>query len=146
MKTEVIYFSRSGNTRKVAEVIAKVFETEAKELKTEISVPDFDLLCVGSGCYFGKPGKEMTAFLESLVNISGKKAVVFGTYSGQTSAIEKMKTMLEEKGIEVVGTWGCKGRFLLSNRSHPDKEDLENASQFAQEIRKRLTTENTEKE
>jgi hypothetical protein len=48
--------------------------------------------------------------------------------------IDAMTEILKQKGATILGNYHCKGKFLLVNRGHPDKEDLDNAKKFAREM------------
>jgi hypothetical protein len=48
--------------------------------------------------------------------------------------IAAMRDALARKGATILGSWHCKGRMLVVNWGHPDKEDLENAKKFAREM------------
>jgi flavodoxin len=136
MKVEVLYCSRGGSTRKVAEAIASVFGVQVRDMKNGAVVKDFDLLLIGSGNYGKQPATEVSDFLGSLEKAKGRKAAVFGTYGGGENAIISMKSMLAEKSVKVLGTWGCKGAaFLLFNRGRPNEEDLAHAREFAKKIK-----------
>jgi len=133
MKVAVVYYSKSGNTKKVAEAMANELGTGAESIKDEPELEGVDLLFVGSGCYGGKLTGKTVEFLEGLPDI--KRAAVFGTYLGQTSAIESMKKALEKKGVEVIDEWGCSGAFLyFMQRGRPNEKDLEEARQFANSV------------
>ena len=133
MKVAVVYSSMSGNTKKVANAMANELGTEAKPINEEPDLEGIDLLFIGSGCYGGKLKGETVKFLENLKDI--KKTAVFGTYMGQTRAIESMKKALEKKGVEVIDEWGCTGAFLyFMNRGRPNEKDLERARQFANSV------------
>jgi len=133
MKVAVVYYSMSGNTKKVANAIAEELGTEAESVKDEPELEGTDLLFIGSGCYGGRLRKEMVKFLEGLKGI--KKTAVFGTYSGETKAIESMKGILEKKGVKVLDEWGCSGAFLyFLQRGRPNEKDLEEARQFANSV------------
>ena len=133
MKVAVVYYSMSGNTKKVAEAMANELGTEAESIKDEPELEGVDLLFIGSGCYGGKLRGEMLKFLEDLKDI--KRAAVFGTYSRETKAIESMKGILEKKGIKVIDEWGCTGAFLyFMNRGRPNEKDLDQARQFANSV------------
>jgi hypothetical protein len=45
-----------------------------------------------------------------------------------------MTDMVTQKGATIMGTFHCRGKFFLVHRSHPDKEDLDNAKKFAREM------------
>jgi len=136
MKIEVIYGSRGGNTRKVAEAIAGQVGTAAKSAKGLTSLEDeCQLLFIGSGIYVGRPAKEISILLEKMQPPAGMKAAVFGTYGSETKAIEKIQAALETKGVEVLGTWGCPGKFwAIFRRGRPNDADIAAARTFAEEI------------
>lgn len=138
MKTWVLYYSKGGNTKKVAEAIAEELEV----LKTEQVPPAYppenvQLLFLGTGVYAGKPDPKMVEFIRTLNSNRVKNAVVFGTTGGNdNSAIDKVKALLKEKGINVIDeTFTCKGKyFIFFNRKKPDGEDLKAAKAFARKI------------
>jgi len=141
MKTSVVYFSRGGNTKKVAEVIASVFGTEAADIKKITGAPEFDLLVIGTGTYGGRPGKGVLEFLDRMPSMKGKKAAVFGTsgegtFEGSTALVQ-IKDALEKKGAKVTGTFCCRGgSFLFFSRGHPDAGELEGAKKFAEKFKR----------
>jgi flavodoxin I len=130
----VLVDSRGGNTRKIADAIAEELGVRAEDVTTE--VPDAKLLFLGSGTYGGKPGEVMVKFITSN-KFTGRKIALFGTsasLAGGQKMIVDMTEMVVQKGATLVGSYHCKGRFLLVNWSHPDREDLENAKQFARQM------------
>lgn len=141
MKAAVIYCSKTGNTKKVAEAIAEVLGTRAKSVEEEIDLRDCDLICVGTGVHAGRPEHGMTKFLKRLEKVEGKKGAVFGTYSGLTGFLNTMESVLKEKGVDVIGKWSCQGRFLIFLRGRPNETDLEGAREFAKTLQSKLTKE-----
>lgn len=136
MNAKVIYYSKTGNTKKVAEVIAGELGVKAEKCGKGIDLSNCDLLCVGSGCYAGKAGKEMIEFLGGIPSGKGRKAAVFGTYGGEEKAIEEMKALLKEKGFNVIASFGCQGKSMfLFNRGKPEEKDFGNARDFARKLR-----------
>jgi len=139
MKFLVVYFSRTGNTRKVAEAISQELGCEAVDVKKETpDVSGVDMLLVGSGNYVGgKPTEKLQRFLDSLPPRSNIRAAVFATSGGpDPKVIYVLKGALEAKGYTVVSSFKCRGRFLFFNWSHPNEEDLENAKAFASGLKK----------
>jgi flavodoxin I len=136
MKIEVVYHSLTGNTKKVAERIASVFDVEAKNIKKDFVLSDFDILFLGSGVYAGKMSKRLMHFAENMKNLKDKKIALFATYGGDKEAIHAMKTNLESKDLKIIGIWGCRGRFLFAGRGKPDKEDLRSVEEFAKNLLK----------
>ena len=130
--------SRGGNTRKVADAIAEEMGISAVDVTTSLQ-DDAKILFLGSGTYGGKPGEAMMKFIGS-GNFSGRKVALFGTsasLAGGQKLISAMTGMVTQKGATILGSFHCRGKFFLVNRSHPDKEDLDNAKKFAREM---LTT------
>ena len=78
MNIALVYFSRGGNTRKIANAIAEELEINPIDVKKESpDVKNVELLIVGSGTYGGKPGKEMIEYLENLDDVKNKRAAFF---------------------------------------------------------------------
>ena len=138
MNVLVVYFSRGGKTRKVAEAISQELGCEAVDVKKESpEVSGLDLLIVGSGTYGGIPGKELLEFLNNLPSSGKRDAVVFATSGGpDPKCISVMEEALETKDYNVISSFKCRGQFLFSNRGHPDEEDLKNARAFASKLKK----------
>jgi flavodoxin len=140
MKIALIYFSRGGNTRKIAEAMAEELGVTAVDVKKEKpDVSDVDLLVVGSGTYGGKPGKDIIAYLENLKPVSGKKGACFSSCaSGDASkTLQAMKDILSKKGYSNVDCFSCLGKWLLglSRRGHPSDEELAHAKEFAKKLK-----------
>jgi flavodoxin len=138
MKFLVVYFSRGGKTRKVAEAIAQQLGCKAVDIEKEIpDVSGVEMLIVGSGQYLGKLHKTLQRFLDGLQPSSKKKAAVFATAGGpDPKVVYVLKGALEAKGYMVVSSFKCRGRFLFFNWSHPNQEDLKNAKAFASDLKK----------
>ena len=138
MRFLVVYFSRGGKTRKVAEAIAQQLGCEAVDVEKETpDVAGVELLIVGSGQYPGKLHKTLQSFLDGLQPSNKNKAAVFATAGGpDPKVVYVLKGALEAKGYIVVSSFKCRGRFLFFNWSHPNEEDLENAKAFANDLKK----------
>jgi len=105
MKPCVLYFSRTGNTKRMAEAIAQA--TQAPTFDMSCSEPsvvkDFDLLIAGTPVEGFHPAKETKAFVESLPKTEGKKAILFCTYAlwkGRTFGV--LKKVLASKGYQTI--------------------------------------------
>jgi flavodoxin len=135
----VFYSSKSGNTKKVAEAIARSMGVEALDVSDVgrgHSLGKCDLLFLGSGSYSSGPSAEMEAFVEGLEDAQGKYAAVFGTSGGgREDYLKKMKALLEGKGVNVLGSWGCLGQeYSLKNKGKPDEKDMADAAGFAKKM------------
>lgn len=141
MKTWVLYYSKGGNTKKIADAIAEELEDVLKSEQIPPAYPpeNVALLYLGTGEYAGKPDPKMIEFIRTLNPNRVKNAAVFGT-SGSGSrdgkAISQLKTLLKEKGINVIDeSYSCKGKFFLfMNRNKPDAADIKSAKEFARKV------------
>ncbi len=112
----VTYESKYGNTKLVAEDIAKgvreVAGTEAvlSELK-EVDLKqlgDFDMIVIGSPNHIGRATRSIRKFIDKLgnLNLEGKLAAVFDTYLGNDfeKAMQKMERQISKKvpGLKLV--------------------------------------------
>ena len=137
MESLVVYFSRGGKTRKVAEAIAQELGCKAVDITNETPDPaGVDMLVVGSGNYAGRTDKKLLNYVNNLPPSSDKKAAVFATAGGpDPNVISILQGALEAKGYQVVSSFKCRGKFLFSNRGHPNQEDLKNAKAFARDLK-----------
>jgi flavodoxin I len=131
---QVLYYSRGGNTRKVADAIAAELGTKAAGVKSASIDPAAGVIFLGSGSYGSQPGEDWKKFVEAH-DFAGRNVAVFGTSGGGTgNEVKVMAEALKNKGARVIGSHHCKGKFLLWSRGHPDAADLEAAGKFAREM------------
>ncbi|MDR1570903.1 MAG: flavodoxin [Clostridiales Family XIII bacterium] len=131
----VIYASKGGNTKKIADAIASALGVSACSVK-EVGTIDkpIDLLFVGASIYAGGIDGKLKKFLTGLTSDTVKRVVVFGTAYTDKSAREQIATLLEPAGIEIAdGFFQCKGSFLVMNQGLPNAEDLKDAAEFARQ-------------
>jgi flavodoxin len=143
LKAIVIYSSKGGNTRKVAEEIASELSCELARIdhNNSTSIEDlnsYDLVFVGTGIYFGTLNPDMEKYLKTINSKVTKRFAFFVTWGGagktDQAVINKLKTILKNKGQKVIEEcFTCYGgrRFALSKRGHPNNEDIKAAKQWA---------------
>jgi len=141
MKTWVLYYSKGGNTKKIADAITEELEEVLKSEQIPPAYPpeNVALLFLGTGEYAGKPDPKMVEFIRTLTPNRVRNVAVFGTSGSGAAdgkAITAVKAMLREKGINVVDeSFGCKGKsFIFFNRKHPDADEIKNAKAFARRV------------
>jgi flavodoxin len=114
MKACILYFSQTGNTKKFAEAISNSLETKVvfDITSTEPTVVnDYDVILVGTPVHGFNPSKEAMAFVKSLPEGEGKRAVLFCTHrlwKGRT--FSKLKKELEKKNYQTVLCVAVKGK------------------------------------
>jgi len=112
-KVIVVYESKYGNTKLVAETIVEGMkevsgiETVLSELKDiDLNQPvNFDVILVGSPNHMGSATRSIRKFIDNLgkLNLEGKYAAVFDTYlSGDfEKAVKKMEKQMSERVPEL---------------------------------------------
>ncbi len=133
METQVIYYSKTGNTRKLAEAIAKELSVNAEEVE-DAQLQSGSFIFLGTGSYGKEPGKPMEKFIERN-DLRSRSVALFGTSgSGKGSEVGFMETMLQKKDAVIKGKFFCKGKFLILNRGRPNDKDLIDARTFARSV------------
>jgi len=98
-KIAVRYQSRGGNTKAVAEAIAKEIGVEAHPIEVPIAEP-VDLLFVGGGVYMWDIDKSLKAYLQTLSPETAKTVAAFST-AGTMSGTGKIADIVRVRGITV---------------------------------------------
>lgn len=130
MIVEVRYFTKTGNTKKLAEAIADEVGVEAKTFEDPV-VGEVDVLFLGSSVYAaGVDGavKQFIATLDGKV----KKVASFSTAALLPSTYAQVRKLLEAQGVKVAEEeFHCRGSFTFMHKGKPDSEDLKNVRAFA---------------
>lgn len=131
MTTSVRYYSRSGNTKKLADAIAGAIGTTAKTVDVTLAEP-VDLLFLGGALYAGSMDAHVLEFINTLTSEEVKRVAVFSTAAGGKSIHPKVKEVLAGKNIPVMEEhFQCRGKFLLANKGRPNAQDCADAAAFA---------------
>lgn len=133
MNIAVRYYTRSGNTKKVADAIAEELGVESKPV-TEPLEEKADILFIGNSLYWGGIDKAVRSFISAnkdnigmLVNVS--------TASLSESTYSKMEALAKENGIALSEKeFHCRGSFHALHAGRPNDEDLAAARSFAREV------------
>lgn len=121
MKTAVRYYSRSGNTKALAEAIARGAGVKAVSVDDSSAAltEKTDLLFIGGALYAYGLDKNLKAYLASLDGSKVGRAVVFSTSWLSRHSLDLIRRALQEKGIQVETK-----EFYAKNR--PSEEQLKN--------------------
>lgn len=126
MSAAVRYYSRSGNTKAVAEAIAKAAGVPAVSVDTpeaKIAEP-VDVLFIGGALYAYGLDKNLKDYLKTLKKEDAKKAVVFSTSWVSKHSLDLIRKGLTQAGIPVEAE-----TFYV--RSKPSADQLAQAEEFA---------------
>ena len=124
MKIAVRYYSRGGNTKKIAEAIAEAVGVEAKTVSEPLA-EDVDLLFLGSAPYAFDVDDEVKKFIGG-IQVSVGKVVNFSTSAAVKSTRKYVETLLAEKKIPVA--------FAMLHKGRPNEADQKAAADFAKKI------------
>ena len=149
----VLYSYHHHNTEKIAKIFAKVLDAEIKwpkDINPE-ELQNYDLIGFGSGIYSAKHDESLLELSDELPEVNNKNAFLFST-AGITGESKKFKDhralreKLEAKGYIILDEFQCKGfntnSFLRlfggMNKGRPNAEDLKNAQEFVNNLKKRI--------
>ena len=106
MKSCVFYFSRTGNTKRLAEAIAGQINAPIFSISSiePSAVEAYDTVILGTPVEGAKPALETTAFVGQLPKGQGKKVVIFCTYRlfGNERTMKILEKALVERGYETI--------------------------------------------
>ncbi len=146
MEVTLIYFSQSGNTRKVAAAMAEAFGAQGQrataislDRATADDVERCDLLGVGTGCRSSQAPTPVKRFLHALPPLAGKYAFVFATSSAAPGRVlYDLTRLLRDRGAQVLGGFLARGQvhhpaphMTAQFAGRPNEQDLTKARCFA---------------
>ncbi len=138
MKLAIRYYTKGGNTKKLADAIAKAVGVDAKTISNPLT-EDVDILFLGSSVYGFDIDNEMKKFIKN-INVNVGKVVNFSTAAFVKSTYKQVAKQLEKKNIPLAKEeFACKGSFTIFNKNKPDEEDCQKVALFAQNIVKTLS-------
>ena len=133
MKVEVRYYTRSGNTKKLAEAIAKAVGVEARTVDEPLK-EDVDILFLGSSVYAYGVDDNIKKFISN-IEVKIGKVVNFSTAALIKSTYKQVGKLLEKKGIaQAEEEFYCKGSFGSIHKGKPDENDCRAAAEFAKKV------------
>jgi flavodoxin len=134
MKVAVRYYTKTGNTRRLAEAVAQALGVEALDISHPISEKT-DILFLGNSYYAFTIDPEVRDFVRNLDKDLVGKIVNFGSAAMLNSTYKKVKAEADKVGIAMdEREFHCKGEFKGIHKGKPDEQDLKNAADFARKI------------
>ena len=157
----IVYSYHHNNTQKVAEVFAKVLNSEIRtpqKTKPE-ELQKYDLVGFGSGIYGGKHHKLLLEFADKFPKVKDKNVFIFSTSGAPISLADETKldeytkknhsslrAKLQSKSFSIVDEFICGGYNTTSflklfggiNKGRPNVDDLKRAEKFAYNLKQNL--------
>jgi flavodoxin/NAD-dependent dihydropyrimidine dehydrogenase PreA subunit len=146
MEVTLIYFSQTGNTRKVAKAMAGALREAGHPVRTislKKATPEdltrCELLGFGTPCQASMAPTPVKEFLRTIPTLDDQRAFVFATYAGAPGRVlYDMTSLLRKKAVDVIGGFLSLGKVshpapAMIGRfpDHPDVNDLNDARNFA---------------
>ena len=133
MKIAIRYYTRGGNTKKLADAISQAVGVEAKTTAQPLT-EDVDILFLGSSVYAYGVDDEVKKFIEG-INVKVGKVVGFSTAALIKSTHKQVSKLLAARQIPFAQEeFACKGSFAVLHKGKPDAEDCKAAAAFAKKI------------
>ncbi len=134
MKIAVRYYTKTGNTKKLAEAVANAVGAEALPISIPVAEP-VDILFLGNSYYAFSIDPEVREFVKSLDKDKVGRIVNFGSAAMLNSTYKKVKAEADRVGIPVdEREFHCKGEFKGIHKGRPNADDLKAAAEFARNI------------
>ena len=134
LRIAVRYYTKTGNTKKLAEAVAGAVGVEAHPISTPLTEP-VDILFLGNSYYAFSIDPEVRTFVRSLDKEMVGKIVNFGSAAMLNSTFKKVKAEADKVGIPMdPREFHCKGEFKGAHKGRPNDADLKAAAEFAKGI------------
>ncbi|MBO7095864.1 MAG: flavodoxin [Lachnospiraceae bacterium] len=135
MRFAVRYYTKTGNTKRLAEAIAKELGVEALPISEPVD-EQVDFLFMGNSYYAFDIDPEVKKFVSSLDKEKVGKIVNFGSAAMLNSTYKKVKAVADKAGIAMdEKEFHCKGEFKGIHKGRPNENDLKEAVEFAKQYK-----------
>ncbi|UCD45005.1 MAG: NAD(P)H-dependent oxidoreductase [Candidatus Bathyarchaeota archaeon] len=148
LKVLIVYDSRSGNTEKMAHVVAEGVEEEGVGVEVKKvedasvdELPEVDGLILGSPVYYGLPTGRLKEFIDASVKYHGKLdgkvggafASAGGSHTGAETTIIALNEALFIHGMVIQGTSGS-NHYGAASVGAPDDKDADNCKELGKRV------------
>ena len=134
MKIAVRYYTKTGNTKRLAEAVAAAAGVQALPIDSPLTEP-VDILFLGNSYYAFSIDPQVRKFVASLDRNMVGRIVNFGSAAMLNSTYKKVKAEADKAGIPMdEREFHCPGEFKGLHKGKPDAADLKAAAAFAQKI------------
>ena len=135
MKFAVRFYTKTWNTKRLADAVAKELGVEALPISEPVN-EQVDVLFLGNSYYAFSIDPEVRRFIAALSKDKVGKIVNFGSAALLNSTYKKVKAEADKVGIPMdEKEFHCKGEFKGLHRGRPDEADLAAAAEFARQFK-----------
>ena len=133
MNVQVRYYTRSGNTERLARAVAEAIGVTAETVEQRLT-ERVDVLFLCSSYYAFDVAPEVKAFLRENRDMIGE-IVCVGTSAMMRSMKKPMRRAVKAYGIPVSEReFHCRGQFKKAHPGRPNAEDLGEAADFVRSV------------
>ena len=134
MKYAVRYYTKTGNTKKLAEAVAGALGVEALPISEPVTEA-VDILFLGNSYYAFSIDPEVRDFIRALDKDFVGKIANFGSAAMLNSTYKKVKAEADKVGIPMAEQeFHCRGEFKGVHKGRPNEDDLAAAAAFAKSL------------
>ncbi|MBP5342524.1 flavodoxin [bacterium] len=133
MNIAVRYYTKTGNSKKLAEAVGNELSIEALSIENDL-IEEVDILFLANSVYYAGIDKNVKEFLNRnkdkiklLINISSA-ALIKSTYSQMKNITKKLGINLSEDEFHT------KGSFKGINKNRPNEDDIKNLTEFIKNL------------
>ncbi|MBO4845968.1 MAG: flavodoxin [Lachnospiraceae bacterium] len=135
MTYAVRYYTKTGNTKRLAEAMAKELGVEALPISEPVNEA-VDYLFLGNSYYAFNIDPEVKAFVSSLDKDKIGKIVNFGSAAMLNSTYKKVKEVADKAGVAMdEKEFHCKGEFKGIHKGRPNNDDIAAAVEFVKKYK-----------
>ena len=130
MNYAVRYYTKTGNTKRLAEAVAKELGVKALPISAPVD-EKVDYLFLGNSYYAFNIDPEVRAFVASLDKNKVGKIVNFGSAAMLNSTYKKVKEAADKVGIPMdEKEFHCRGEFKGIHKGRPNENDIAEIVKF----------------
>jgi len=127
----VLYATKTQHSKKLAEAVGSALNVKAQNITDSPNLSDAELLFIVGGIYGGVSMPELLTYVTTMQAPALKRAALITSCASGKQRQAALRKILEEKGIQVIDEFVCKGAILFVSLPHPNAKDLKNAVEFA---------------
>lgn len=156
MSVYEIYFSPTGGTKRVSGILAEQLGNEVIEVDITTSKKEFhqvileqdDIAVISVPSYGGRVPDVAVKRLLTLQG-NGARAVIVCVYGNRAfeDTLVELKDTVQQIGFQVIAAVSAIAEHSIARQfaaGRPDKQDIQQLLKFAEEIRKKISSENIE--
>lgn len=162
MKIGMVYYSRTGNTKQVVNILeqklkeknadfdiieiehvkkpgffaagrASMKQQELPIKNTDFDMKTYDIIIVGSPTWAGKPSPFVISFINKADNMKGKKVAVFGTGMSPINKREQFKEIINTN-LKNAGISSVEDYLLINFKGHQIADGQQNIDDFVNAV------------